>query len=59
VTYQILSALTYLHDRKLVHKDLKPANILVFHNSKSLHLTFQISDFGLAAHFFEDKSMPA
>jgi serine/threonine protein kinase len=59
VTYQILSALTYLHDRKLVHKDLKPANILVFHNSKSPHLTFQISDFGLAAHFFEDESMPA
>jgi serine/threonine protein kinase len=54
LAYQMLSALTYLYDQKLVHRDIKPANILVFHSSRSPHLTFQISDFGLAAHFLDD-----
>lgn len=58
VAYQTLSALTYLHDRKLAHRDIKPANILVFHGSTSPHLTFKISDFGLAAHFSEDENVP-
>jgi serine/threonine protein kinase len=58
VAFQMLSALTYLHDQKLAHRDIKPANILVFHESKSPHLTFKISDFGLAAYFLEDESMP-
>jgi serine/threonine protein kinase len=56
VAFQMLSALTYLHDQKLVHRDIKPANILVFHSSRSPHLTFQISDFGLAAHFLDDEN---
>ncbi|KAI4737052.1 kinase-like protein [Aureobasidium sp. EXF-12298] len=45
VAYQMLSALTYLHDQKLAHRDIKPANIL-------------ISDFGLAAYFLEDENTP-
>lgn len=56
VAYQMLSALSYLHERKLAHRDIKPANILVFH-SISPQLTFKISDFGLAAHFLEDESV--
>ncbi|KAI4753861.1 kinase-like protein [Aureobasidium sp. EXF-3400] len=59
VAYQMLSALTYLHDQSLAHRDIKPANILVFHESKSPHLTFKISDFGFAAHFLENESIPA
>lgn len=58
VAYQMLSALTYLHDQKLAHRDIKPANILVYHESKSPHLTFKISDFGLAAYFLEDGNTP-
>ena len=57
VAFQMLSALSYLHERKLAHRDIKPANILVFH-SISPQLTFKISDFGLAAHFLEDESVP-
>jgi len=57
VAFQMLSALSYLHERKLAHRDIKPANILVFH-SLSPQLTFKISDFGLAAHFLEDESVP-
>ncbi|KAI4845627.1 hypothetical protein E4T44_05514 [Aureobasidium sp. EXF-8845] len=56
VAYQMLSALTYLHDQKLAHRDIKPANILVFHEHRSPRLVFKISDFGLAAHFSEDQS---
>ena len=57
VAFQMLSALSYLHERKLAHRDINPANILVFH-SISPQLTFKISDFGLAAHFLEDESVP-
>ena len=58
VAFQMLSALTYLHEKRLAHRGIKPANILVFHGTKTHHLTFKISDFGLAAHFCEDGSMP-
>lgn len=58
VAHQLLSALAYLHDQGLVHRDIKPANILVFWTSRS-SLAFKLSDFGLAAHFLEDESVPA
>jgi len=56
LVFQMLSALSSLHDRKLAHRDIKPANILVLH-SISPQLIFKISDFGLAAHFLEDESV--
>jgi serine/threonine protein kinase len=58
VAYQMLSALTYLHDQNLAHRDVKPANILVCHEARIPHLIFKISDFGLAAYFLEDESTP-
>jgi serine/threonine protein kinase len=58
VAYQMLSALTYLHDQGLAHRYIKPANILVFRESNSPHLTFQISDFGLAAYLLEGENTP-
>lgn len=59
VAFQMLSGLMYLHDRGLAHRNMKPANILVFHDSKPLCLTCKISNFGLAAHFPEDENVAA
>lgn len=41
--YQILCGLKYIHSADVIHRDLKPGNILV-----SLHGVLKICDFGLA-----------
>jgi tousled-like kinase len=47
VMMQLASALKYLADQKIIHYDLKPANIL-FHSSMTQCLDIKVTDFGLS-----------
>ncbi len=46
---QLLEGVRYLHDQKILHRDMKAANLLI--NNKGI---LQIADFGLARHYDED-----
>ncbi|PNF31108.1 hypothetical protein B7P43_G15771 [Cryptotermes secundus] len=53
-TKQILEGLSYLHDNRILHRDLKGANLLV--DSTGHHL--RIGDFGTAAHLVSQATVP-
>merc|ERR1719313_2233609 len=48
--YQILRGMKYVHSAKVIHRDLKPRNLLVNSNCD-----LKICDFGLARVHFSDK----
>ncbi|MBX9772250.1 MAG: serine/threonine protein kinase [Candidatus Obscuribacterales bacterium] len=45
---QILSALHYAHENNLVHRDIKPGNILLLEDAETKTLTVKLLDFGIA-----------
>ncbi len=45
VALQMIYALIHLHELNIIHKDIKPANVLVFPGS-----VFKITDFGLSRY---------
>ncbi len=47
---QIVSAIKYLHKRKILHRDIKPENILL--NS---HFDVKLCDFGFCAPYGKDQ----
>jgi serine/threonine-protein kinase len=46
---QVLAALQYAHNRSLVHRDVKPGNILIARHGQTL--TAKLADFGVAKHY--------
>ncbi|CAG0897229.1 unnamed protein product [Cyprideis torosa] len=48
LSYQILLALSYCHSRRILHRDLKPQNILLDTESRPGLVVLKIADFGLA-----------
>lgn len=49
VICQVLEALAYAHERKLVHRDVKPRNILITRDGSRIFA--KLADFGLAKNF--------
>ncbi|TPX33578.1 hypothetical protein SmJEL517_g03560 [Synchytrium microbalum] len=64
VLYQIMAGLHHLHTLKIVHRDIKPQNILISSApsrpnakaSKNRHPRILISDFGLCKRLADDQS---
>ena len=48
---QVLDGLSYAHDKGLVHRDIKPKNVLVSQQDNGLKA--KLADFGLAKNFLE------
>jgi serine/threonine protein kinase len=48
ITSQILSALVDLHERNIVHRDVKPENIVLANDDDETELRVKLCDFGVA-----------
>ncbi len=44
ILFQLLDALSFLHERQIIHRDIKPANILITRNGS----TVKLIDFGVS-----------
>lgn len=44
IIFQLLSALSYCHEKRVIHRDVKPENILVLENTNGLSI--KLGDFG-------------
>ena len=49
IAFQIAKGLQHIHNKNLVHRDIKPGNILISHpNQQNGQVTIKLGDFGLS-----------
>src|SRR3954470_8414117 len=58
VAVQVLDGLAHAHERGIVHRDVKPANVLLADDGESEEIPVRILDFGLA-RFGEGETLTA
>ena len=55
---QLLSALEHIHSFNIVHRDIKPDNILCEVDENKIPVKIKIADFGLARKLSDDTKTP-
>ena len=55
IGYQMINVLQYIHDRHIIHRDMKPDNFVMGYDSKNAKL--YLLDFGLAKKYRSSKTL--
>ncbi|WP_340200836.1 serine/threonine-protein kinase [Ascidiimonas sp. W6] len=56
IIMEMVSAIAYLHEQGVIHRDLKPGNIL-FTKDRNLRLVSKVTDFGISRDILSDKTL--